>query len=183
MIKINLLPREEQKRSAPVNPLMILAGVGGVALLAVMAYGWVWLSEEVAAVEARIESTRVELKRIEEVAKLVDKLQKDRQLLQDKLKTIEALVAAQAGPVRILDEVSRALPNELWLTGLTQTGKKLEISGIAFTAFGVATFMTNLGQASELISNVDLVVSQKAVVEQVPVERFSVTMDVKPGKS
>lgn len=183
MIKINLLPRDEQKRSAPVNPKVILAGVGGVVVLAVMAYGWVWLSGEVAAVEVRIESTRMELKRIEEVAKLVDKLQKDRQLLQDKLKTIEALVAAQAGPVRILDEVSRALPNELWLTSLAQTGKKLELSGYAFSAFGVATFMTNLGQASELISNVDLVVSQKTVVEQVPVERFTVTMDVKPGKS
>jgi hypothetical protein len=29
---------------------------------------------------------------------------------------------------------------------------------------------------------VDLVVSEKGLVEQVPVERFSITMDVKDGK-
>jgi len=33
-----------------------------------------------------------------------------------------------------------------------------------------------------LISNVDLVVSEKTVVEQVPVERFNMTMDVKDSK-
>ncbi|HYL80032.1 MAG TPA: PilN domain-containing protein, partial [Candidatus Acidoferrum sp.] len=99
-----------------------------------------------------------------------------------KIKVIGSLVDAQAGPVRLLDEVSRALPNEVWLTTLTRTGKKMEISGIAFSNFSVANFMTNLGKASPLISNVDLVVSEKAVVEQVPVERFSITMEVKEGK-
>jgi hypothetical protein len=43
--------------------------------------------------------------------------------------------------------------------------------------------MTNLSGASGLVSNVDLVVSEKATVEQVPVERFTITMEFKEGKS
>jgi hypothetical protein len=43
--------------------------------------------------------------------------------------------------------------------------------------------MTNLGNAAPLISNVDLLVSEKVTVEQVPVERFNITMEVKDGKS
>jgi len=91
-------------------------------------------------------------------------------------------MVAQGGPVRLLDEVSKALPSEVWLTAFTRTGKKLDVSGIAYSNFNVATFMTNLGKAGPLISNVDLVVSEKTLVEQVPVERFSITMEVKDGK-
>jgi type IV pilus assembly protein PilN len=112
----------------------------------------------------------------------VDKFQAEKKRLEEKLKIIQALMVAQGGPVRVLDEVSKALPNEVWLTAFTRTGKKLDISGIAYSNFNVATFMTNLGNASTLISNVDLVVSEKAVVEQVPVERFTITMEVKDGK-
>ncbi len=73
-------------------------------------------------------------------------------------------------------------PNEVWLTSMSRTGKRLDISGIAFSNFSVANFMTNLGKGSTWLSNVDLVVSEKTQVEQVPVERFSITMEVKDGK-
>jgi hypothetical protein len=42
--------------------------------------------------------------------------------------------------------------------------------------------MTNLSGASSLISSVDLVESAKAAVEQVPVERFSITVELKEPK-
>jgi type IV pilus assembly protein PilN len=185
MIKINLLPREEQKKAAPASATPYLAGLGVVVLLVLMGYGWYWLNGEIEGVQKEIERTQAELKRVEDITKLVDKLQKDKKTVQDKLKTVETLVAAQSGPVRLLDAVSRALPGEreIWLTGMVRAGKKLDISGFAFTPYSVATFMTNLGAAKELVSSVDLVVSEKAVVEQVPVERFSVTMELKEGKS
>ena len=42
--------------------------------------------------------------------------------------------------------------------------------------------MTSLGKASDLLSSVDLVVSEKTQVEGVPVEKFTITMEVKEGK-
>jgi type IV pilus assembly protein PilN len=182
MIKINLLPQEERKRGAPINKSVILAGFGAVVVLLGMAYGWYWLSQEVGALQTSITQAQLDMKRYEQEVKLVDKFREDKKRVEEKIKVIESLVGAQAGPVRLLDEVSRALPNEVWLTALTRTGKKMDVSGIAFSNFSVANFMTNLGKGAPLISNVDLVVSEKAVVEQVPVERFSVTMEVKEGK-
>jgi type IV pilus assembly protein PilN len=182
MIKINLLPREERKRHAPMNTKLLLAGVAGLAVVGVMVYGWIWLSGEVSRLQADIQRTQAELRRYEELAKQVDKFQTEKKRLEEKLKVIQALMVAQGGPVRLLDEVSKALPNEVWLTALTRSGKKLDVSGIAYSNFNVATFMTNLGNAAPLISNVDLVVSEKTTVEQVPVERFSITMEVKDGK-
>jgi type IV pilus assembly protein PilN len=182
MIKINLLPREERKRRAPVNTTFLLAIVGVLVAFLAMGYGWFWLNGEVNRLQGDIQRTQNELRRFEELAKQVDKFQAEKKRLEEKLKIIQALMLAQGGPVRLLDEVSKALPNEVWLTALTRTGKKLDISGIAYSNFSVANFMTNLGNASPLISNVDLVVSEKTTVEQVPVERFSITMEVKDGK-
>jgi type IV pilus assembly protein PilN len=182
MIKINLLPREERKRHAPINTTLLLVGVGCVAALLAMGYGWFWLNGEVNRLQADIQSTQAEMRRFEALAKQVDKFQAEKKRLEEKLKIIQALMVAQGGPVRLLDEVSRALPNEVWLTGFTRTGKKLDVSGIAYSNFNVATFMTNLGKAGPLISNVDLVVSEKTTVEQVPVERFSITMEIKDSK-
>jgi len=91
-------------------------------------------------------------------------------------------VAAQAGPVQLLDEVSKALPAEVWLTTLNRTGKRLEISGVAFSNFNVATLMTNLGKTGTRLSNVDLVISEKITIEDVPMERFTITAEVLEGK-
>jgi type IV pilus assembly protein PilN len=153
--------------------------VCAVIVLLAMAYGWYWLNGEVGRLESTIKQTQAELKRYEDLAKQVDKYRAEKKRLEEKIQVIETLVAAQAGPVRLLDEISKALPNEVWLTSINRTGKRLEISGIAFSNFNVAGVMTNLGKASDVISNVDLVVSEKTQVEQVPVERFTITMDVK----
>ena len=181
MIKINLLPREERKRHTQVNPAVLLGVLGAVVVVLAMGYGWYWLNGEVNRLQSDIQATQAELKRFEELAKQVDKFQAEKKRLEEKIKVIETLVVAQGGPVRLLDEVSKALPNEVWLTTFNRVGKRLEIGGIAFSNFSVANFMTDLG-ASALIANVDLVVSEKAVVEQVPVERFNITMDIKAGK-
>lgn len=183
MIKINLLPREERIRSAPVDVRLILAGLGAVILLLAMGYGWYWLSGDVGRLEAAIGQARVDLKRYDDLAKQVEKYRGEKKRLEEKIKVIETLVAAQRGPVRVLDEVSKALPNEVWLTAFNRTGNRLEISGIAFSNFNVATLMTNLGKASTLLSSVDLVVSEKTTVADVAVERFTITAEVVEGKT
>ncbi len=182
MIKINLLPREERKRRAPLPTGLFLALAGILCILAGMAYGWYWLNSEVNGLAANIQNTEIELKRFEELAKQVDRYQAEKKRLEEKIKVISSLVTAQTGPVRILDEVSKALPNEVWLTSLARTGKKLDIQGVAYSNFSVANFMTNLSGVTSLITSVDLVESVKGSVEQVPVERFSITAELKEPK-
>jgi type IV pilus assembly protein PilN len=182
MIRINLLPREERRRRAPTSPLVYLVALAAAVFVLAVGASWYWLYSEIAVLEGQIRHAQDDLKRYEEIAKKVEQYKAEKKVLEDKLTIIETLVAAQSGPVRILDEVSKALPGEVWLTSMNRTGKRLDISGVAFSNFSLATFMTNLGKASAYIRNVDLVVSEKTLVEQVPVERFSITMEVKDGK-
>ena len=183
MIKINLLPREERVKRAPINTNLILAGVGAAVVLLAMAYGWYWLNGEVGRLEGAIRQAQADAKRYDDLAKQVDTFRAEKKRLEEKIKVIETLVAAQRGPVQLLDEVSRDLPNEVWLTSFNRTGKKLEISGIAFSNFNVATLMTNLGNATNLLKNVDLVVSEKTTVEQQSVEKFTITAEIVEEKS
>jgi type IV pilus assembly protein PilN len=182
MIKINLLPREERVRRTPINTKLILAGVGAVFALLLMAAGYYWLNGEVDRLQVAVRDTQAEVRRFDDLAKQVDRYRGEKKRLEEKIKIIDTLVAAQAGPVHLLDEVSKVLPKEIWLTALNRTGKKLDISGIAFSNFNVAALMTDLGKSSTLLKNVDLVVSEKTAIEGAPVERFTITAEVVEAK-
>ncbi len=183
MIKINLLPREERVRRTPLNTKMIVSAVGVLLVLGLMAYGYMWLRGDVDRLEDGIRQAKAESKRYDELAKQVEKFRQEKARLDERIRVIESLISAQSGPVRLMDDVSKALPNEVWLTSFTRTGKKLELSGIAFSNFSVAALMTNLARSSALLKNVDLVISEKASVENVPVERFTITAEIVDGKA
>ncbi len=57
---------------------------------------------------------------------------------------IEELRQGQAGPVRLLDEISRSLPDMLWLTEIKQQGSELTISGRCTTLTALSDFVGNL---------------------------------------
>ncbi|RLE21917.1 MAG: hypothetical protein DRJ65_15010, partial [Acidobacteria bacterium] len=50
----------------------------------------------------------------------------------------------QKGPVRILDEVSRAMPDLLWLTSLNLSGTHLTLSGMVLDENAFANYVDNL---------------------------------------
>ena len=117
MIKINLLPREERIRRAPLNTRLILSGVAiGVVLLA-MAYGWYWLNGEVGRLQAAIRQAQADIKRFEGLAKQVDTFRAEKKRLEDMINVIDTLVAAQGSPVQLLDEISKALPRSVGHVG------------------------------------------------------------------
>lgn len=58
--------------------------------------------------------------------------------------------------MRVLDEVSRALPDLVWLTDLALTGSDLTLKGMAFDETAVAAFMTNLDSSPFFRTEPDL---------------------------
>ena len=63
--------------------------------------------------------------------KKVEELEARREALRHKINVINELKRNQRGPVRIMDEVSRALPELVWLTSLTLKGTDVAIAGVA----------------------------------------------------
>ncbi|MBI3002996.1 MAG: PilN domain-containing protein [candidate division NC10 bacterium] len=178
MIKINLLPHLSRKKAA-VNRRAQLAGLGAVVVLLALMYAWWTMASEARSLRAEIAVTQQELKRYDEIAKKVAKFEADKKRLEEKIKTIDRLIASQTGPVRLMDQISRQLPNEVWLTGLREAGGRVTLQGFAFTDFAIAEYMTRLKRDGGLFSEVELSFSERTEVQKVPVKRFELTLRVK----
>ena len=175
MIKINLLPHVSRKKAA-VNRQAQLAGLGGVAVVLVLLYAWWSMVSDSRELRSKIEQTQQELKRYEEITKKVAQFEADKKRLEEKIKTIDRLIAGQTGPVRLMDQISRQLPSEVWLTGLKEAGGRVTLQGYAFTDFAIAEYMTRLQRDAGLFSEVELSFSERGEVQKIPVKRFELTL-------
>jgi Tfp pilus assembly protein PilN len=174
MIRINLLPGEERRRKVTLR--VPQAAIGVVATLAVVGMWAYWRSVkwETARLAADAVTIREEIARNRQVVQLVEQYGRDKKQLQGRLEIIRRLVAAQEAPVRLLDGITQAVPDEVWLTGVTKTSGKLVVQGFASSHFAVANLMVALGRAKSVVSGVELSYSERQIVESKPVERFEI---------
>jgi type IV pilus assembly protein PilN len=160
MIKINLLEVEKERR-------VKAAGAGGIptSLLAIVilggtaaAFGIFYFTKtsKLAELEKDVEQKRLRKKELEPYIRRVDELEKRRDDLAKKNHAIEELRSQRTIPVHIMDEVSRAVPEYLWLTGLSIKGNSLDIEGETLQEQAIPTLMKNL-TASEFIGQTRLI--------------------------
>jgi type IV pilus assembly protein PilN len=87
---------------------------------------------------------------------------------------IEQLRRGQTGPVHILDEVSKALPDRLWLVSMGQRDKDFTIEGRTTSLSTLSDFVANLEASPWFTRPVEILDTQ---VDQTPagdVVRFAV---------
>ena len=70
-----------------------------------------------------------EYDRLKPIIAEVEAFKKKNAELKHKIEVIEQLKANQYGPVRVMDEVSKALPDLLWLTNMSLAGERAHASG------------------------------------------------------
>jgi type IV pilus assembly protein PilN len=86
---------------------------------------------------------------LKQVIKEVEDYKIKKAELERKIDVINGLKANQRGPVQIMDQVSRALPELLWLDNLDVTASTISIKGEAFNMSAVANFIDNLDKVDE----------------------------------
>lgn len=158
MIKINLL--SEGKRPAAVRkarsagqPAQDLAlwmlGVG--ALIGVIAGAGCWwvFNGRLQDKQAEVAQAQRQVEALQAVIKEVEDFKHKKKNLTDKIAVINELKSNQRGPVRVMDYISRALPELLWLDRMKMNASNIEIEGRAFNPNAVANFMDNLDKVPE----------------------------------
>src|SRR5205823_6327135 len=88
---------------------------------------------------------QVELKAIEGPYADALRIEQQKQELREKLRVIGQLEAKKVGPVRILADLSSAIPDKLWLTDFSDQGGTLRLTGIGVDEQTVADFLRRLG--------------------------------------
>ncbi len=173
MIKINLLPTKKKppKKVIDLQQQLILAVL--VLLIVVMGMGYYWMrqSDRIALLERDKASSERRIAEQDNLLKEVKNVEEERRKVAEKIEIIEKLKKNQAGPVRLLDEVSSALPKGVNVSLLNETNNTVNIDGDAFTTDDVVRFIENL-KASRLLKDVVLLETSQTTREGLDVYRY-----------
>jgi len=152
VIRINLLSEARAvaaRRKAPaiptgakLNNLLFLGGIAlGVIYIAVM--GLVLTSKR-RHLDQEIGKARLEAERLKSIIEEVKGYEAKKESLEAKIKLINDLKTNQKGPVRLMDEISKALPDLVWLSSLDVSGNQITMRGRTLSPNAVSTYLENL---------------------------------------
>lgn len=185
MIRINLLGREAESKGSRfggfsfgemgANATQI--GIGALFAIVLLLLGAAWWYQSSQLSALRAENARIEEERreLQEVAGQVETIQDRTDLLRQKLQVIVDLKVNQTGPVMMLDQVSRAITDGLWLTRLELEDRSVTIRGAALSEVSVADFVTAL-EESEYFDAVRL----RSLGDSGEAQNFQITLDFNP---
>jgi type IV pilus assembly protein PilN len=182
MIRINLLPVRELKQRALLRQQLYIGGaiIGsvmiGVGIVLVME------ARAIAQVEAEKAGWLAELERLKPIVDEVNTLDRREKMLNARIETIQRLRSKQRGPVRVLDELSRNLPEQAWLETIDESAGVYKVAGYALTNFAVADLLRNL-QRSREFTGVDLVSSEQSVIASREIKKFIIQFQRAPGNA
>lgn len=161
MIKINLVREGRAVRGAGAAPqaAAISAAAGGsgasninnilivgilfLGLIGSAAY-WLWEKRLLKERQDIVAERTAEAQKLESIIKEVDDYQKRKDSLQKRIDLINQLKQNQKGPVRIMDQISRDLPDLVWLDTMDVTAGRISLSGRGLNPNAIALFIENV---------------------------------------
>ncbi len=163
MIRINLLPVKTSRRLEAVKQELVLGviGVGFMVLLCAVAF----MFQSAKANDLRTTNAKLQedLNNLRLIVARVDEVEKFNDDLRRKLSVIAGLQASKTGPVHMLDELSAAAPEKLYLKKLLEDDRKITLSGDAASNEVISQFLINLEKTSWFDEVYLISIDQKAV--------------------
>lgn len=174
MIRINLLkPETEHVRESVVTPGVIEEGVkkgpnvGNLIFLALVIGLAAFFFIQKKAMDREnglLAKARQEKSQLQYVEAKLEEQRKARESLNQKITLIESLNAQRDLAPRLMDELSRRLPDWVWLTEVTYDAKGIQIKGRALSNNLIADYISAL-EASPQVMNVNLVSSTQKTLK------------------
>lgn len=172
MIRINLLSIREIRLEVGRRQDFVVAGLSlGVTLVLILVV-FLYQFYRSSRVASELATLRAEIAGLEAQVTEVTELQKKIADLTQKNQVIEDLTKKKAGPVRVMESLSSATPERLWLTDFKETWGNLALTGMAVDNQTVADFLRALG-ASIYFRDVDLIEAIQTEPEKSPFKKFS----------
>ena len=177
MIRINLLPTEEVERAADQRQQIATVGlVVAVSLLGLIVIHSVQAARTARA-NHRLTQVREELEAITGPYQELVKIQAQQKELEEKLKVSTQLEARSGGPVKVMSDLSGAMPDKLWLTEFNEAAGTVKMSGYSVDEQTIADFLRRLG-SSTYFTGVDLEETTQVTQENVKQKKFTLKAQV-----
>lgn len=174
MIKINLLPvRAAKKKETAIQQItifcvcLIIVAAVVVSMYLVKQIQISSTKTDITTANTKINELKTKIGKLEELKTLKDQVKK-------KLDVLTQLRKNKTGPAQRLATLSDITPEQLWLTGYTESGDSIKLSGVAYTEDLIATFMRNIEATADFMG-VELIVSEQFDSGGTKLKRFELT--------
>lgn len=157
MILINLLPHREARRAQRKRAFFIGLGGSFAGGLLIAALWYTGLQQVTAAQNERNAFLRAEIARLDTQIKDIATLRQDIDALKARQRAVEDLQTDRNVPVYLLNELTRQVPEGVYLTSINQQGQTVSMRGIAQTNERVSELLRNTFYNSPWLEKPELI--------------------------
>jgi type IV pilus assembly protein PilN len=178
MARINLLPHRQLKRAERQRQFNLFLVATVIAGGAIVFMGQTFISTKIDAQSdrnRRLEEANTKLDK--EIAEIEDLKGQIQDVLARK-QVVENLQSNRSQAVIVLDEISRQLPEGVYLKTIKQQGPLINLQGIADTNARVATLVRNLS-ASQWMESPNLIEIKATTVNNLKYNDFILSVNLK----
>ncbi len=148
MLKINLLPKELQKKGLSLSfdkNLLYMLG-GALVLILIMAGVSIYQSIQLGDIKEKIEDAKAQTETYRDEITQIDELNALKEEILARISSIEVLDTNRSYWVNLLGDMAVRVPSQVWITSLKQAGAgaKEEIGKIGGKAIEKANELTTL---------------------------------------
>ena len=183
MIRVNLLPHRQLRREARQRQFGLMA-----AFTAILAAAIIFMAYTV--ISARLDSQAERNARLNAAIAKLDKEIADIKNLKDQIsavlerkQVVENLQTNRSQAVVVFDELSRQLPEGMYLRNIKQVGNLITLEGVADTNARVATLVRNFNASAWLESPVLVEIKAVAANNSQKQNIFTLTVKLKAPQS
>src|SRR3954469_21796621 len=144
MPRINLLPWRDEERKERKLKFGVALGAAAIGACLTAFVGYLIIDSMVSAQEARNEKLRDEISELDKQIEKINSLEADKARFIARMEVIEKLQRSRPEIVHIFDEIAKQLPDGVYLTAITQQGRRLKFEGVAQSSTRVSNFMRNI---------------------------------------
>jgi type IV pilus assembly protein PilN len=178
MPRINLLPWREQERKVRRREFMVALGAAAfIGVVCVLFGKYVLYASWIDSQNAKNGLLRKEIVKLDAQIADIQDLETRKQRLVARMEIIEKLQRKRPEIVHLFDELVKTVPEGIYLTQIKETGKKLEMRGVAQSSTRVSTFMRNI-DSSSWMDNPQLQVVETSKDSPTGGSSFTLTSDV-----
>ncbi len=144
MVRINLLPIREILRKRELKQFAIFAGAAVASVIALMVVVYLSFSWTISGYEREQANLQKELTTLKQKNKEIEDRKNRITRLQKQVDTIERLTKTRDTPAPFMAAVSIAIPDEVWVTGISKAGRGFTLDGTGVDNTAVVHFVERL---------------------------------------
>lgn len=157
MILINLLPHREAARKRRRDAFNVASVVSLLAGALIGAAVYFWFQSQISTQQERNQYLQGEVTKLEQQIKAIASIEAEIIALKARQKAVEDLQADRNLPVHLLNELSRQLPDGVYLNNVKQEAQTVLIQGVAQSNERVSELLRNLADNTPWLAKPQLV--------------------------